>query len=83
MTPDIRPAYDIDRAICAVICRNNGIKARDIAKALSLDHATVNHALYSSPLMKELCWKDDDYRWHGIVRQARPPQRAAGVFRLL
>lgn len=72
MTPDIRPADDIDRAICAVICRNNGIKARDIAKALSLDHATVNRALYSSPLMKELCWKDDDYRWHGIVRQARP-----------
>ena len=72
MTPDIRPADDIDRAICAVICRSNGIKARDIAKALSLDHATVNHALYSSPLMKDLCWRDDDYRWHGIVRQARP-----------
>ena len=72
MAPEIRPADDIDRAICAVICRSNGIKARDIAKALSLDHATVNRALYSSPLMKELCWKDGDYRWHGIVRQARP-----------
>lgn len=22
--------------------------------------------------MKELCWQDDEYRWHGIVRQTRP-----------
>ena len=22
--------------------------------------------------MKELCWQDRQYRWHGIVRQTRP-----------
>ena len=22
--------------------------------------------------MKELCWQDGDYRWHGVLRQARP-----------
>lgn len=60
------------QSICALICQNDGIKARDIAKKLDLDHKTVNQALYTSPLMKELCWQDREYRWHGIVRQARP-----------
>ena len=61
-----------DRKICALICRNNGIKAKDIARELNIDRKEVNHALYSSPLMKELCWQDGDYRWHGIMKQARP-----------
>ena len=61
-----------DREICALICRNNGIRARDIARELNIDRQTVNHVLYSSPLMKELCWQDRDYCWHGIMKQARP-----------
>ena len=61
-----------EQKICAVICQRNGIKAREIAKELGLDHQTVNHALYSSPLMKELCWQDRDYRWHGLIKQERP-----------
>ena len=60
------------QSICALICQSDGIKARDIAKKLDLDHKTVNQALYTSPLMKELSWQDREYRWHGIVRQARP-----------
>ena len=63
---------DTDRAICAVICRSDGIKAKEIASALRMERKAVNQALYSSPLMKELCWQDRDYRWHGIVRQGRP-----------
>ena len=63
---------EIQRAICTEICRRDGIKAREIARELDLDHQTVNHYLYSSPLMKELCWQDRDCRWHGIVRQERP-----------
>ncbi len=62
----------IEKAVCAVICRSGGIKAREIAKALHLEHSAVNHALYHSPLMKELCWQDKEFRWHGIMRQARP-----------
>ena len=61
-----------DREICAVICRHAGIKAKDIARELSIDRQEVNRILYSSPLMKELCWQDRDYCWHGIVRQERP-----------
>ncbi|MBR4798601.1 MAG: hypothetical protein IK049_05010, partial [Oscillospiraceae bacterium] len=61
-----------ERNICAVICRGSGLKAREIASELGLDHQTVNRVLYRSPLMKELCWQDREYRWHGIVRQERP-----------
>ena len=61
-----------EQAICALICQSDGIRAREIARKLGLEHQTVNHFLYSSPLMKELCWQDREYRWHGIVRQARP-----------
>ena len=49
-------AQQLEQAICTLICQSDGIKARDIAKKLGLDHQTVNHVLYSSPLMKELCW---------------------------
>ena len=62
----------VDREICALICRNDGIKAKEIAKELNIDRQEVNHVLYSSPLMKELCWQDQDYRWHGIMKQSRP-----------
>lgn len=65
-------AQQLEQAICALICQSGGMKARDIAKRLGLDHQAVNHVLYSSPLMKELCWQDRDCRWHGIVRQRRP-----------
>ncbi len=61
-----------EREICAVVCAHDGIKAREIAKELGLDRLTVNHILFRSPLMKELCWQDRQYRWHGIVRQTRP-----------
>ena len=65
-------SQEIQQAICAEICRRDGIRAREIAQELNMDHRTVNHLLYSSPLMTELCWQDRDYRWHGIVRQERP-----------
>ena len=63
---------ELERAICALICRSDGIKAREIANRLGVERQAVNHALYSSPLMKELCWQDADSRWHGLVRQRYP-----------
>ena len=63
---------ETEQSICALICQSGGLKAREIAKELGLDHQTVNHILFGSPLMKELCWQDREYRWHGIVRQTRP-----------
>ncbi len=61
-----------DREICAVICRSDGIRARDIAGQLNISRQEVNRILYASPLMRELCWQDRDYRWHGIMKQERP-----------
>ena len=72
MKPELKIADETERAVCAAICRSDGIRAREIAKDLGLDHTTVNRVLYSSPLMRELCWQDGEHRWHGILRQARP-----------
>ena len=62
----------LDRRVCAAICQGDGLKAREIARRLNLDRNTVNHILYASPLLRELCYQDRDYRWHGIIRQSRP-----------
>ncbi len=62
----------LERIVCAAICQSNGIRAREIAALLKLERNTVNHILYASPLLKELCFQGRDYRWHGIIRQARP-----------
>ena len=62
----------LERKVCAAICRSSGLKAREIASQLNLDRNTVNHILYASPLLHELCYQDDSYRWHGIIRQERP-----------
>ena len=86
MNNHIFQADRTDRAICAAICHGDGLKAKEIARQLGLDHGTVNHALYHSPLMQELCWQDDEYRWHGIMRQARPHsglQEFAGYYGLV
>ncbi len=63
---------ELERRICAAICRSQGIRAREIARELSLDHTAVNRILYRSPLLRELCWQDRESRWHGILRQTRP-----------
>lgn len=71
-TVEMKQDIEKDRAICSEICKRDGIKARELADILKLDRQTVNHILYSSPLMKELCYQDREYRWHGIMRQSRP-----------
>ena len=63
---------ELEREVCAAICAHDGIKAREIAAELGLERLTVNQILFRSPLMKELCWQDRQYRWHGIIRQTRP-----------
>ena len=62
----------LERKVCAAICQGDGLRAREIAGLLDLDRGTVNHILYASPLLRELCFQDRHYRWHGIIRQERP-----------
>ena len=61
-----------ERAIYAQICSHDGILAREIARAIGTDRKTVNHYLYASPYMHELCYRDSAYLWHGYIRQSRP-----------
>lgn len=62
----------LERAIYWEICRHNGVTARDIGKALAADRTTINRYLYNAPFMRELCYQDEAYQWHSLVRQTRP-----------
>lgn len=62
----------LERAIYSEICSHDGIKAKDIGKTISADRKTINQYLYKAPFMKELCYQDNKYRWHGLIRQSRP-----------
>lgn len=62
----------LGRKIYSEICRHDGILARDIGKRISADRKTINQYLYRNPFIKELCYRDEAYRWHGLIRQSRP-----------
>ena len=62
----------IERDIYSCICRYDGIKAKEIAKKLRIERSRVNHYLYSSPYMHDLCYQDREYNWHGLIRQSVP-----------
>lgn len=71
MASDRLPSFsDEERAVYSLISVNDGIKAKDIASRLSLSRSAVNHLLFSSPLMHELCFQDSLYCWHALIRQA-------------
>lgn len=63
---------EIERRIYSLICSNEGIKAKDIGKKSGETRSTINHYLYGSPYMTELCYRDTNYRWHGLIRQGVP-----------
>lgn len=62
----------LERKIYSEICSHDGIKAKDIGKAVLADRKTINQYLYKAPFMKELCFQDSQYQWHGLIRQDRP-----------
>lgn len=62
----------IERDIYALICSGDGIKAKEIAKKLNKERSIINHYLYASPYMHDLCYQDKDYQWHGLIRQRIP-----------
>ena len=59
-----------ERAVYSLISREAGVKAKDIAASLGLNRSEVNHLLYSSPLMHDLCYQDRSFLWHTLIRQA-------------
>lgn len=62
----------LSNLIYALICQSDGIKAREIARQLNTDRATVNRLLYCYPFIHDLCYRDADYNWHGYIRQSHP-----------
>lgn len=61
---------DEEKAVYSLISVNDGLKAKEIASLLSMERKQVNHLLFSSPLMHELCFQDMNFRWHALIRQA-------------
>ena len=62
----------IERDIYALICSSDGIKAREIARKLNKERSVINHYLYASPYMHDLCYQDKEFQWHGMIRQQIP-----------
>ena len=56
----------------SLICSHDGIKARDIARETGVDKTDINRLLYQAPFIHELCYRDEEYQWHGLIRQMRP-----------
>ena len=59
-----------ERDVYSLIAVSDGIKARNIAAKLGLSRAEINHLLFSSPLMHELCFQDQSSCWHALIRQS-------------
>ena len=70
MAADRLPSFSSEeRSVYSLISSHDGIKAREIASLTGLDRSDVNHILFSSPLMHELCFQDQSYCWHALIRQ--------------
>ena len=63
---------DLGERIYSLIAGSNGITAREIARRLGVDRTTVNHQLYNFPFIRDLCYHDDDFCWHGLIQQRTP-----------
>ena len=60
------------RKVYSVISHRDGIKARDIAREIGEERSDINSLLYSNPFVHDLCYRDEDYLWHSLIRQERP-----------
>lgn len=60
-----------EKAIYSLISRRDGIKAKEMASVLDIPRTEINHWLFSSALMHELCFQDREYQWHALIRQGR------------
>lgn len=68
---------DLGEAAYALICTRDGVTAREIARDLGVERKEVNRLLYGYPFIRDLCYRDEEYRWHGLIRQAFPHEGLA------
>ena len=64
---DLFPKQEL--AVYRLIAMNDGLKAREIGARLGLDRSAVSRMLFSTPLMREMCYQDREYRWHALIAQ--------------
>ena len=62
----------LGRALYELICSHDGITARQMAKQLGVERKAVNQRLYTYPLIRDLCYHDEDYLWYGVIQQQTP-----------
>ena len=71
MASDRLPVFsDEERAVYSLMSVSDGIMAKEIASRLGIPRQAVNHLLFSSPLMHELCYQDKSFRWYAMIRQS-------------
>ena len=58
--------------IYSLISQSDGLKAREIGRILGIDKTEISRWMVSSALMRELCYRDREYKWHALVRQEAP-----------
>lgn len=61
-----------ERRIYSLISKHNGIMARELGRLTDIEKKEISRQLVSSALMRELCYRDREYRWHAVVRQQAP-----------
>lgn len=37
-----------------------------------IDRKVISQHLYTYPFVRDFCYHDDDYRWHGLIQQQVP-----------
>ena len=68
-----RDATDaLGRSLYSLICSRDGITAREMACVLGVERKAINQRLYTYPFIRDLCYHDEEYRWHGLIRQRTP-----------
>ena len=63
---------DLGRSVYSIVCSRDGVTARDISRELGIERKEVNRLLYTYPFIRDLCYRDETYRWHGLIRQDFP-----------
>lgn len=58
--------------IYSLIASGDGITAREIGHRLGVDRTAVNRQLCNYPFIRDLCYHDEGFRWHGLIRQRTP-----------
>ena len=61
------PFDSLGRDAYSLICTRDGVTAREVARELGVGRKEVNRLLYGFPFIRDLCYRDGDYRWYGLV----------------